>query len=69
MRLHIDRRGMPGGDVLQSAGPWRTSGAWWNTSEEPWDRDEWDLALSDGSICRVFHDRLGGCWFLDGVLD
>jgi protein ImuB len=69
-RVFIDRRGMPGGHVVQAAGPWRTSGAWWDASSgRPWDRDEWDVALSDGSICRLFHDRLGECWFLDGVLD
>jgi protein ImuB len=69
-RVFIDRRGMPGGHVQQAAGPWRTSGAWWQTAAgAPWDRDEWDVALSDGAICRLFHDRLGDCWFLDGVLD
>jgi protein ImuB len=69
-RVFVDRRGMPGGQVLQAAGPWRTSGAWWDASPgTPWDRDEWDVALSDGSICRLFHDRLGECWFLDGVID
>jgi protein ImuB len=66
-RVFIDRRGMPGGHVLQSAGPWRTSGAWWDGAA--WDRDEWDVALGDGAICRLFQDRLGGCWFLDGVVD
>ena len=25
--------------------------------------------FGDGSICRLFHDRRGGCWFLDGVID
>jgi protein ImuB len=69
-RVFVDRRGMPGGQVLQAAGPWRTSGAWWDASPgTPWDRDEWDVALSDGSLCRLFHDRLGECWFLDGVID
>jgi len=69
-RVFIDRRGMPGGHVVQSAGPWRTSGAWWEASTgAAWDRDEWDVALGDGSICRLFHDRRGGCWFLDGVID
>ena len=67
VRVFVDRRGMPGGHVLQSAGPWRTSGAWWHGAA--WDRDEWDVALGDGSICRLFQDRLGGCWFLDGVVD
>jgi hypothetical protein len=68
VRVAIDRRGMPGGDVAQQAGPWRTSGAWWDAGA-PWDRDEWDVALSDGSLCRLFHDRLIDRWFLDGVFD
>ena len=29
-RVAIDRRGMPGGVVQQAAGPWRTSGGWWD---------------------------------------
>jgi protein ImuB len=69
-RVFVDRRGMPGGQVLQAAGPWRTSGAWWDAAPgAPWDRDEWDAALTDGSICRLFHDRLAEGWFLDGVFD
>ena len=69
VRVAIDRRGMPGGDVEQAAGPWRTSGAWWEEGSRAWDRDEWDAALSDGAICRLVHDRLAGRWFLDGILD
>jgi protein ImuB len=64
----VDRRGMPGGHVVQAAGPWRSSGAWWQ-HDEPWDRDEWDVELSEGSVCRLFRDRRAGGWFLDGVLD
>ena len=30
VQVAIDRRGMPGGAVEQAAGPWRTSGAWWD---------------------------------------
>jgi protein ImuB len=67
VRLAIDRRGMPGGVVTQAAGPWRTSGGWWEA--ERWDRDEWDVALSDGSVCRVFRDRDTDGWFLDAVFD
>jgi protein ImuB len=63
----IDRRGMPGGAVQQAAGPWRTSGGWWERAR--WNRDEWDVALSDGSVCRLFRDRDRGIWFLDGVVD
>jgi nucleotidyltransferase/DNA polymerase involved in DNA repair len=32
VRIVIDRRGLSGGAVANSAGPWRTSGSWW-TSE------------------------------------
>jgi protein ImuB len=71
----IDRRGMPGGRVEQSAGPWRSSGAWWDQTQAPhdiqrsWNRDEWDVAFSDGAVCRLFHERNTGRWFLDAVLD
>jgi protein ImuB len=69
VHVAIDRRGMPGGQIEQAAGPWRTSGAWWEPAAAAWDRDEWDAALSDGSICRLFHDRLADRWFLDGIID
>ncbi len=69
VRVAIDRRGMPGGGVEQQAGPWRTSGAWWDAGGTGWDRDEWDVALSDGSLCRLFRDRITERWFLEGVLD
>ncbi|HEU4938815.1 MAG TPA: hypothetical protein VFT39_20340 [Vicinamibacterales bacterium] len=65
----IDRRGMPGGEVERAAGPWRTSGAWWDPKSAAWDRDEWDVALSDGSICRLFYDRITESWFLEAILD
>ena len=67
-QVAIDRKGMPGGRVEQCAGPWRTSGAWWDGAAH-WNRDEWDVALSDGSVCRLYHDRDAGRWFLDGVFD
>jgi len=65
----IDRRGMPGGSVEQYAGPWRSSGAWWDASGSHWDRDEWDVALSDGTLCRLYRDRDTERWFMDGVVD
>ncbi len=65
----IDRRGMPGGPVEQRAGPWRTSGAWWDSGGTAWDRDEWDVALGDGSLCRLFRDRVSGRWFVEGIFD
>ena len=65
-RVVIDRRGMSGGRVETCAGPWRTSGAWWM---EPWDRDEWDVTLSDGATYRIFRDRRSGAWSVEGILD
>jgi len=69
VRVAVDRRGMPGGHVEQAAGPWRSSGAWWDRVARAWNRDDWDVALSDGSVCRLFRDRDGGTWFMDGVID
>ena len=68
VRMAIARRGMPSGRVEQAAGPWRGSGDWW-TSQARWDRDEWDVALSDGTVCRLFRTRDTGVWFLDAVVD
>lgn len=53
------------GDVLESAGPWRTSGDWWMA--DAWSRDEWDVALSDGGIYRVYCCPRG--WFVEGAYD
>ncbi len=59
--------GLVAGRVIAGAGPWRTSGQWWR--EEAWARDEWDVALSDGTLCRLVRDRLTNAWLLDGVYD
>jgi protein ImuB len=53
------------GKVLDLAGPWRTSGDWWTL--DPWSRDEWDLALSDGALYRVYCEPRG--WFVEGSYD
>ncbi len=53
------------GKVLEYAGPWRTSGDWWTV--DPWQRDEWDVALSDGALYRIFCSP--GGWFVEGSYD
>jgi protein ImuB len=35
----------------------------------PWDRDEWDIAMADGTVYRLFVERAVGQWFLEGVFD
>jgi len=80
--VRTDRQSLQGGRVQTSAGPWRTSGEWWKTAAAPaateldalrgrvgWNRDEWDVALSDGAIYRVFEDRDSGRWFVEAVVD
>ncbi len=53
------------GKVLELAGPWRTSGDWWTS--DPWLRDEWDIALSDGALYRLYCSPRG--WFVEGSYD
>ena len=68
VRISIDRRGFSGGRVEHCAGPWRTSGGWW-IEEEGWDRDAWDVSLSDGATYRVYRERDTDAWFIEGVVD
>jgi protein ImuB len=60
------------GKILQIAGPWRSSGDWWRCSvgeNANWNRDEYDLALSDGALYRLYLDRAPKKWFVEGVYD
>ena len=34
-----------------------------------WNRDEWDVALSDGAVYRIFRDRETDGWFIDAIAD
>jgi protein ImuB len=53
------------GKVLEFAGPWRTSGDWWTI--DPWQRDEWDIALSNGALYRLYCSPNG--WYVEGSYD
>jgi protein ImuB len=78
VRVQTDRQGFTSGAILEAAGPWRTSGNWWDTpgprqksthGSEAWDRDEWDVAMPDGTVYRLVVEREVGQWFLEGVID
>jgi len=68
IRVTTDRQGFSSGAIAQAAGPWRTSGEWWQDGQA-WDRDEWDVAMTDGTIYRLVVERGVGQWFLEGIVD
>ena len=39
------------------------------SGEGGWNRDEWDVALKSGAICRIYQDRTNERWFLEGTYD
>lgn len=55
------------GRVRVAAGPWRLEEGWW--SDDPVDRDYWDVELVEGGLYRLFRDRKSGEWFADGIYD
>jgi protein ImuB len=58
------------GEILWAAGPWRTSGDWWE--QEGWARDEWDIALQETAgivLYRLVRDSLTGQWQVEGSYD
>jgi hypothetical protein len=50
--------------VVDCAGPWRVDDGWF---EEPILRDEYDVLLEDGMLCRIYHQ--GRRWYLRGAYD
>jgi protein ImuB len=70
MRMVCSKNKDVQGSVLWKAGPWRSSGDWWE--REAWARDEWDIALQNADsivLYRLVHDLLGGSWFVEGTYD
>lgn len=54
------------GAVSDHRGPWHTNGEWW-THADAWTREEWDVALADGGLYRLFRTPAG--WWLEGEYD
>jgi protein ImuB len=58
------------GEIVWTAGPWRSSGDW--ADQEGWSREEWDIAVSVESnlvLYRLVQDKMSGHWFLEGTYD
>jgi protein ImuB len=69
-RIACEKRKQLQGEVIWQAGPWRSSGDWWDSNA--WSRDEWDIALQTATgiaLYRLVHDLLSGRWFLEGTYD
>ncbi len=56
-----------GGQMRQSAGPWRLFGEWWGESR--FARDYYDVELADGGLYRIYHNLEDDSWYLDGIYD
>ncbi|MGH9327151.1 MAG: DNA polymerase Y family protein [Terriglobia bacterium] len=68
------------GEVIAAAGPWRTSGEWWN--DDGWKREEWEVELKVRrrthdfettmiavELYRIYRDLRSGDWFLEANYD
>jgi len=56
------------GEILRSAGPWRTTGHWWEESTH-FAIDHYDVQMSDGSVLRLGFDWKTNRWQVDGLYD
>ena len=68
--ISSDKRNQITGEVVWAAGPWRSSGDWWE--EDAWVRDEWDIAVQEKIgivLYRLIHDLIDGRWLLEGSYD
>lgn len=61
---HVRSKGISGA-VQSAAGPWKLSGDWW--SADSWVRMEWDVALSNRVLYRIYFCRER--WYLEGAYD
>ncbi len=58
------------GEILWAAGPWRSSGDWWD--EQAWAREEWDVAVKNAeavALYRIYRDQRSGTWFVEAEYD
>ena len=58
------------GEIIWTAGPWRSSGDWWE--QDAWSRDEWDIAVqceTEIALYRLVRDLLSGKWMVEGTYD
>jgi protein ImuB len=52
--------------VLDSREGYRPSAS---RQSQYWNRDEWDVAIADGAVYRIFKDCISEQWFIDAIVD
>jgi protein ImuB len=70
VRMRCLQREDIAGEIIWTAGPWRSSGDW--SEQEGWSREEWDIAIPAESglvLYRLVQDKLSGNWFVEGTYD
>jgi protein ImuB len=58
------------GEIVWTAGPWRSSGDW--SEQEGWSREEWDIAVlaeNEVILYRLVEDKLNRQWWVEGMYD
>lgn len=58
------------GEIVWTAGPWRSSGDW--SEHEGWSREEWDIAVpaeNEVILYRLVEDKLNRQWWVEGMYD
>ncbi|MEZ4280053.1 MAG: DNA polymerase Y family protein [Myxococcota bacterium] len=56
------------GEIVEIAGPWRTTGFWWSETSH-FAADHYDAQISDGSVVRLRFDWRRNEWQVDGLYD
>ena len=54
--------------VDQVCNRWQVHTRWWEPGETLW-RDYFKVTTAEGSLCLLYHDLLGGGWFLSRLYD
>jgi protein ImuB len=70
VRVTCPQRKEVQGEIIWRAGPWRSSGDWWQ--QDGWAQDDWDIAVQSESgtaLYRLVRDLLSGKWFVEGSYD
>jgi protein ImuB len=70
VRMRCLQREDIAGEIVWTAGPWRSSGDW--SEQEGWSREEWDIAVPAETglvLYRLVQDKLSGNWFIEGTYD